>query len=615
MLKNQNIICISSIDWDFVWQGHQEIMSTFARNNNKVLFIENTGVRTPRIRDIPRIKARMKNWLKGIKGIRKELDNLYVFSPIVLPFPYSWIARKVNRRLILPALERWMRVMDFDNPVIWTFLPTGISLDIIDNLTKKAAIYYCIAEFADLAEYPKKIKKTERELLKRCDLVFVQGEELKRHCQTYNCNVSVFPFGVKLEVFKNFTQERCNQEPDDLKNIKNPVIGYIGGLHKHLDYNLIASLARDNPEWSLVFIGPVQSDVSCLREFKNIHILGQKNHQELPRYINRFSVSIIPYVLSNYTRTVYPTKLNEYLIMAKPVVSTELPEINSFNRRYGDIVYLAKTDHEFSQHIQKAIKEDSTELKKRRMDIAEENSWENRIEKMSALIEEAIATRRLDREARWKENLISFYRVARRKLLRFGAICLLAYLLLFKTPLIWFLAEPLKIIDAPQRADAIVVFAGGVGESGQAGQGYAERVKRAVDLYKQGYASYMIFSTGYIYAFQEAEVMKALAVSLGVPPDAILLEEKAANTYENVKSTKQILDNQGWDSILLISSSYHMRRVALVFKRIAKGLKVTYTPVLQGRFYRHENNASLRQIHGIMHEYLGIIYYLYKGYI
>ena len=62
MLKNENIICISSIDWDFIWQGHQEIMSIFAKNSNRVLFIENTGVRPPGIRDIPRIKKRIKNY-------------------------------------------------------------------------------------------------------------------------------------------------------------------------------------------------------------------------------------------------------------------------------------------------------------------------------------------------------------------------------------------------------------------------------------------------------------------------------------------------------------------------------------------------------------------------
>ena len=52
MLTSENIICISSIDWDFVWQGHQEAMSAFAEKGNRVLFIENTGVRTPTLRDL-----------------------------------------------------------------------------------------------------------------------------------------------------------------------------------------------------------------------------------------------------------------------------------------------------------------------------------------------------------------------------------------------------------------------------------------------------------------------------------------------------------------------------------------------------------------------------------
>src|SRR3989338_438386 len=97
MLKNQNIICISSIDWDFVWQGHQEIMSTFAKSGNKVLFIENTGIRTPNFKDIQRLKKRIINWFKSVKGFREEMDNLYVYSPVILPFPYSRIARFINR--------------------------------------------------------------------------------------------------------------------------------------------------------------------------------------------------------------------------------------------------------------------------------------------------------------------------------------------------------------------------------------------------------------------------------------------------------------------------------------------------------------------------------------
>src|SRR3954449_10042192 len=78
MLRGQDIICFSSIDWQFIWQGHQEIMSTFAANGNRVLFVENTGVRAPSLRDLPRIRDRVRNWWRGTKGFRHERDNLSI---------------------------------------------------------------------------------------------------------------------------------------------------------------------------------------------------------------------------------------------------------------------------------------------------------------------------------------------------------------------------------------------------------------------------------------------------------------------------------------------------------------------------------------------------------
>ncbi len=88
MLRDiHNIICISTIDWDFVWQGHQEIMSTLAREGHRVLFIENTGVRSVTLKDLPRLRHRLLNWRRGIKGVRKVMDNVYVYAPLVLRFP------------------------------------------------------------------------------------------------------------------------------------------------------------------------------------------------------------------------------------------------------------------------------------------------------------------------------------------------------------------------------------------------------------------------------------------------------------------------------------------------------------------------------------------------
>src|SRR5438093_4460499 len=95
-----DILCISSIDWDFIWQGHQEIMSTLAAEGHRVLFLENTGVRAPKVRDLPRVRQRIRNWWRGTKGFREERPNLFVYSPLVFPFPYSRVARWANRLLL-----------------------------------------------------------------------------------------------------------------------------------------------------------------------------------------------------------------------------------------------------------------------------------------------------------------------------------------------------------------------------------------------------------------------------------------------------------------------------------------------------------------------------------
>ena len=142
------MLCISSIDWDFIWQGHQEIMSTLAAQGHRVLFLENTGVRSPKLRDLPRLRQRIRNWWRSTRGFREERPNLFVYSPIVLPLPYSRIARWINRVLMMQSLRRWMRAVGFSRPVVWTFLPTPLAHELIDHLDPSLTIYYCIDDLA-----------------------------------------------------------------------------------------------------------------------------------------------------------------------------------------------------------------------------------------------------------------------------------------------------------------------------------------------------------------------------------------------------------------------------------------------------------------------------------
>lgn len=616
MLKSHNILCLSSIDWDFIWQGHQQIMSILAENNNRILFIENTGVRAPTLRDLPRIKKRLKDWTRGVRGIRRERDNLYVFSPIVLPFPYSRIARWINRHVLFFYLSRWMKAMDFHDPIIWTFLPTGLVLDLIHNLNKKITIYYCIDNFAMSSSLARKVKPTEKKLIEQSDLVFVTSQELYKFCSQYNPRVYSFPFGVNIESFDRARQEARPPLPEDLREIPTPIIGYIGGIHKWIDQDLIKKLARLHPDYSFVFVGPLQTDVRDLSGLKNVLFLGHKSHEQLPYYINLFSVGIIPYLITEYTKNVYPTKLNEYLAMGKPVVSTDLPEIQAFNEIYGNIVITGKDSEEFSRGLQTSlISENDDQVREKRIRAAKDNTWLKKIEEMSNLIEEGIERRKHDKDLRWRENLRLFLRTSRRRLKLAILSCALIYVLLFHTPLLWLLARPLKIQQQPQQADVIVAFAGGVGESGKAGQGHQERVTHSVDLYRKNLAKYIIFSSGYTYVLQEADVMKALAVSLGVPADNIILEKKAGSTYENIKFTSEIMKEHGWSSALVVSSPYHMRRVTLVYKKIVPDLKITLTPVPHSGFYGNERKVKLKHIKAIFYEYAAILYYWRKGYV
>jgi uncharacterized SAM-binding protein YcdF (DUF218 family)/glycosyltransferase involved in cell wall biosynthesis len=610
--RRSDILCISSIDWDFIWQGHQEIMSTFVAQGHRVLFVENTGVRSPVMRDLPRIRQRFSNWWRSTKGFREVRQNLFVYSPLIVPLPYSRIARWVNRTLLLRGLRRWMAVTGFHSPITWTFLPTPLARDLIHGVDSELTIYYCIDDLASSSSEARRITESEERLFKEADLVFVTSERLRERAARFSSRVHLFPFGVSLARFEQVL-EGVQPPPDDIASIRRPIAGYVGGLHQWVDLNLLGAVAEQLPDVSLVLVGPEQADCSTLRRFPNVHLLGQRPHADVPHYVKAFDVGLVPYRLSDYTANVYPTKLNEYLAMGTPVVATDLAEIRRFNAVHGDIVEIAHDPEAYAAAIRRAMLDSNGAARDRRIVVARSNSWAARIAAMSQIIDDALETKQ--RAVGWEDTLRRAYRSAQRRAFEFVVFFLAIYVLLFQTNAVWLLARPLKLVSPPSAADAIVVFAGGVGESGQAGGGYQERVKHAIDLYRAGYAPRLVLSSGFVYSFNEAEVMRALAIDQGVPADAILLEQQAASTHANVQLVTAILNAHQWRRILLVSSPYHMRRAILTWRREAPAIAVVPTPPPESQFYAHTRGATLQQIRGIAWEYLAMLEYWRRGWL
>ena len=165
--------------------------------------------------------------------------------------------------------------------------------------------------------------------------------------------------------------------------------------------------------------------------------------------MKNFDVGLVPYRISEYTANVYPTKLNEYLIMGIPVVATDLFEIRRFNGEHGDLIRVASSVDDYVKAIRASIEKSPAPVVARRIEVAQSNSWDRRLEAMSALIDKASAEKAAS-TAGWEGRLRCIYNLARRRALQIVVPIAIALLLIFYTPLAWWIAEPLRMSSPPQ---------------------------------------------------------------------------------------------------------------------------------------------------------------------
>ena len=407
MLTGHDIVLISSIDWEFNWQGHQEIASRLAAAGNRVLYIENMGVRTPRLHDARRVVQRFFHWAGSLPdgGVRQVSPGLYVCSPLILPPFGSATRRHVNRRVLFPFLLRAVERLRFKPDIIWTFLPTDTATDLVRlfKKTKSVVVYYCIADFAELTPHHNEILSSEHMTIELSDVVFAQCQELAERCGLEGRKAHVFPFGVNMSRFANerVTTNGSAQSSSPaaslcsattfISHLPRPVIGYVGGIHKYVDTQMLAAMARARPDWSWVLVGPSQTSVRELKRIPNVYLAGPKVHRELPQYIRDFDVGIVPYKSNGYTATVVPTKINEYLAVGKPVVSTNLPEVIAFNNHHDILITSPNHASQFIASIEKALSASTAdEVINRRQTVAALNDWDDSFDRMTQLIERAL---------------------------------------------------------------------------------------------------------------------------------------------------------------------------------------------------------------------------------
>lgn len=371
--KRKDIICISSTRWDFIRQRPHHLMDLLSKRNNRVLFF-NHSVAVSYEEAVKR-QSNPELWNEKLEKIS---ENLWVFSPVHILQGNSGLDRAslqlFNYQLKEEALRFLIYKLQFYDIIFITYLAESINY--IRGLPKKLICYDCIDDFSAFSWTEEGIEEDEERLIKKSDIVITSAEVLFNRIKKIHQNTFLLPNAVEYEHFAaTYKKSRTG---------RSPIIGFIGAFYEWVDEELIEYLAKKRKEWIFYFIGPVQSGMgTIINELENMRFFGTIDYNELPRFLNLIDVCIIPFKQNRITQSANPIKLWEYMASGKPIISTAIPEV----KKFADIIYIAETKEEFLLKLEKALKENSKELAKRRIAVARRNDWNHRVEKLVKIIE------------------------------------------------------------------------------------------------------------------------------------------------------------------------------------------------------------------------------------
>jgi uncharacterized SAM-binding protein YcdF (DUF218 family) len=382
------------------------------------------------------------------------------------------------------------------------------------------------------------------------------------------------------------------------------------------DQALLCEAARGLPGVQFVLVGPVSVEVAALQAMPNVHLLGPKAHDEIPACIAAFDVTLVPYLRTRYTESVYSCKLNEYLAVGKPVVTTDLPEMRRYAAEHPGVLAVVPDAAGFVQAIREALGPAGEDgAPGRRRQAAERNSWARRYHDIVGVIGEVLGAAQAPPH-RWEDRLRRAMRRGRRRVLAVALAAGAGYGLLAHTPLVPWLGGQLVVRQAPSPvAQAIVVFSGD-GEPGYVNAAYQRRAADALALYRRGFGRLVVLSSGKRFTMAETEVIRALLINAGVPPGVILTTSGVpASTYENVVLAAGTLRRLRVRHVNLVTAPYHSRRAALVWARQAPDIDVTVATPADDSAADGTGRVSLRRARVIAFEYLAIVYYRLLGWL
>jgi len=265
--------------------------------------------------------------------------------------------------------------------------------DVFGASSAEVSVFWAQDDFASAAKSwgmsAKRIARGEAKRAETADLVVAANPIVFNRWQSVNSEVELIPYGCDIS---SFAEDEDTNSGLQRVHLKGPIAILVGQINFRVDLSLLEAVVARG--LSLLLVGPInhpESDrmLTILRH-RNVQAVGEQLISDLPFYLRRSDVGIVPYGNSGFNDASFPLKTLEYLAARLPVVSTELPAPRWLDT---SLVEVAHTPKEFAQAVAvQAGKTHVPELREARWRFAMTHSYETRAKALMHAIERSIST-------------------------------------------------------------------------------------------------------------------------------------------------------------------------------------------------------------------------------
>ncbi|MBW3635207.1 MAG: glycosyltransferase [Armatimonadetes bacterium] len=373
-----SLIFVSLENWDDIWRRNQFICAELSRRHpdRKILFVGLPHDVSHSLR-----RGRFSQLRADAPQSLPEFPNIFFFRPVKWWPNALRKGQKANEASFRRQVRAAARGLGFSRPLLWINAHSAAHL--VGEMGECGVIYDITDDWTATHQSPaakQLIIEQDADLCRRADATIVCSQRLFEMKSPLARRLFLVPNGVDLQ---HYAAVADGTSVADVSTEKwnHPVLGYIGTIHpERVDVALVETIAQAFPLGTIALVGPNllrEADLQRLAPLDNVVVTGAISYQRVPHFLAAFDVCLVPHLESQFTESLNPIKLWEYLATGKPVVSTNVAGFRDFS----SLCHIASGAEAFVEACKTALAERDSG-RSARLQAAAENSWDTRVDQI-----------------------------------------------------------------------------------------------------------------------------------------------------------------------------------------------------------------------------------------